>query len=199
MFLVDLRATPGIAVERVPTANGWTLTTLRFDGTRVGPGALLGSPGGGWRQLGAALLEERSGAAWLGWATRNLEALLVHCAGTTDGCVRDALAELTARLFVALRLAERVLALQDTGAPCVAEAAASKVVATELLARIARVGAAALGPAVAVQPGWFGDESLAGWYAYEVVERLHPMLSVGANELQRSTIARAGLGLPADV
>jgi hypothetical protein len=32
--------------------------------------------------------------------------------------------------------------------------------------------------------------------AYETVERLHPTLSVGANEIQRTTIAEAGLGLP---
>ncbi len=195
MFLVDMR-TPGIAVERVPTANGWTLATLRFDGARVGADALLGTAGAGWRQLGAALLEERSGAAWLGWATRNLEALLAQCSGTTDRRVRDALADLTARLFVALRLAERVLALQDTGAPTLVEAAASKVAATELLARIARIGAAVLGPDVAVAAGWFGDASLPGWFGYEVVERLHPLLSVGANEIQRTTIGQAGLGLP---
>ena len=89
-----------------------------------------------------------------------------------------------------------MLALQDTGAPTLVEAAASKVAATELLARIARTGAAVLGPDVALAPGWFGDASLPGWFGYEVVERLHPLLSVGANEIQRTTIGQAGLGLP---
>ena len=195
MFLVDMR-TPGISVERVTMANRWTLGTLRFDRARVHSEALLGERDNGWRQLTGALLGERSGTAWLGWATRNLEALLVHCAGTTDRRLRNALADLVARRFVAVRLAERVLVLQDAGTPPIVEGAMSKVAATELLQRIARVGAAALGPAALGEPGWFGEDPLAAWFAYETVERLHPALSVGANEIQRTTIAQVGLGLP---
>jgi len=71
----------------------------------------------------------------------------------------------------------------------------SKVYATELLQRIARVGAGALGPDALTAPGQFGGP-LHEWIAYEVVERLHPTLSVGANEIQRTTIADVGLGLP---
>ncbi len=196
MFLLDLD-TPGLTVERVPTANRWTLGTIRFDGARVPPGALLGSPGEGWRQMTAALLGERSGTAWLGWATRDLDALLTHCTGTHDRRIRTALADLVTRLFTAMRLAERVLSRQDAGESPLVEAAMSKVAATELLQRIARVGAAIVGPAVTVEPGWFGDP-LPGWFGYEVVERLHPTLSVGANEVQRTTIGQAGLGLPPD-
>jgi hypothetical protein len=55
-----------------------------------------------------------------------------------------------------------------------------------------------LGPDVLIAPGWFGAEPLAGWFAYETVERLHPTLSVGANEIQRTTIAQLGLGLPGE-
>jgi alkylation response protein AidB-like acyl-CoA dehydrogenase len=194
MFLIDL-GTPGITVERVPTANRWTLGTIRFDDAQVPTGALLGVEGDGWRQLTAALLGERSGTAWLGWATRNLEALLAHCAGTADRRVRDALGDLVNRLFVAMRLAERVLACQDAGEAPLVEAAMSKVAATELLQRIARVGAAAVGPGVLTEPGWFGGP-LPEWFSYELVERLHPPLSVGANEIQRTTIGQAGLGLP---
>ena len=54
----------------------------------------------------------------------------------------------------------------------------SKVCVTELLQRIGRVGAATLGPDVLTAPGWFGGP-LPEWFAYEVVERLHPTLSVG--------------------
>jgi len=32
--------------------------------------------------------------------------------------------------------------------------------------------------------------------AWEVLERIHPTISVGANELQRDLIARLALGLP---
>ncbi len=195
MFLIDMR-TPGVTVERVPTANGWTLGTIRFDEAHIDGDALLGERDNGWRQLGAALLSERSGMAWLGWASRNVQALVDAFRGTSDALARDALADLVTRLFVGLRHAERVLALQDAGGAPVVEAAISKVWATELLQRIAFVGDALLGPGSVLEPGWFGDVALASWFAYETVERLHPTLSVGANEIQRTTIAQVGLGLP---
>jgi alkylation response protein AidB-like acyl-CoA dehydrogenase len=195
MFLLDM-TTPGIDVVRHATANRWTLSTIRFDGATVGADTVLGEVDRGWRQLTGALLGERSGTAWLGWATRNVEALLEHCAGTGDRRVRDEIAGLVIGLFAGLRHAERVLALQDAGRAPVVEGAMSKVFATELLQSIAAVGARVLGPGVLTAPGWFGDAALPQWFAYELVERLHPTLSAGANEIQRTTIAQVGLGLP---
>jgi alkylation response protein AidB-like acyl-CoA dehydrogenase len=194
MFLVDM-STAGVEVDRHATANRWTLSTVRFVGAAVGAGAVIGEIGQGWRQLTGALLGERSGTAWLGWATRTLQALLTYCAGTDDRRLRAALGDLVARWFGALRQAERVLALQDAGLPSLVEGAMSKVYATELLQRIARVGAGALGADALTAPGWFGGP-LPEWFAYETIERLHPTLSVGANEIQRTTIANVGLGLP---
>jgi alkylation response protein AidB-like acyl-CoA dehydrogenase len=194
MFLVDM-TTPGIEVTRHPTANRWTLSTVRFAGAAVGPEAVLGQVDQGWKQLTGALLGERSGSAWMGWATRNLEALLAHCEGTRDRVLRDQLADLVTRWFGARQQMARVLARQDAGVAPVVDGAMSKVYATELLQRIARVGARALGADVLTAPGWFGGP-LPEWFAYEQVERLHPTLSVGANEIQRTTIANVGLGLP---
>lgn len=194
MFLVDM-GTPGIATERHATANRWTLSTVRFDGARVRADAVLGEVGNGWRQLSGALLAERSGVAWLGWATRALEALLEHGAGSGDPVLRFELAGLVTHWFAAVGRVERVLALQDAGAAPFAEGAMSKVCVTELLQRIGRVGATMIGPDALTAPGWFGGP-LPEWFAYELVERLHPTLSVGANEIQRTTIADVGLGLP---
>jgi alkylation response protein AidB-like acyl-CoA dehydrogenase len=194
MFLVDM-TTAGAVVDRVATANRWTLGTIRFEGAHVPADAVLGQVGEGWRQLSGALLAERSGVAWLGWATRTLEALLDHSAGTTDGRRRGELADLVARWFVAVHRVERVLALQDAGVASFAEGALSKVTITELLQAIGRVGVNTLGVDALTAPGWFGGP-LPEWFAYEVVERLHPTLSVGANEIQRTTIADVGLGLP---
>ena len=39
----------------------------------------------------------------------------------------------------------------------------------------------------------FGDP--AGRFGYEYLERVHGTISVGANEVQRDTIARLGLGM----
>jgi len=194
MFLVDM-TTAGVEVTRVPTANRWALSTIRFEQAAVTGDSLLGEAGAGWRQLTGALLAERSGVAWLGWATRTLEALLDHCAGTRDRALRDALAALTTHWFGAVGRVERVLALQDAGVASFAEGALSKVCVTELLQDVGRTGAHVLGAEALTGPGWFGGP-LPEWFAYEVVERLHPTLSVGANEIQRATIADVGLGLP---
>jgi alkylation response protein AidB-like acyl-CoA dehydrogenase len=172
--------------------------------TRPGAGppppdsALLGEEGAGWRQLGAALLNERSGMAWLGWARRDLEAILELAAGTGDATVRTAVAGLVTDYWLGCRFAQRVIEAQDAGGAPVVESSIAKVWATELLTRIAAVGARLLGPAALTAPGWFADADPGAWCAYEVVERRHPPLSVGANEVQRSTIAQVGLGLPRD-
>lgn len=188
--------TPGVTSARVRTANGWDLGTVRFDGARVGPEALLGARDQGWRTLTGALIGERSGVAWLGWATRDTEALLSTCAGTRDHILRDELAAIVSELHVAKCIAAQVLAAQDAGESPFVAGAMSKVKATELLQRIARLGARVLGADVLAAPGWFGRPPLGEWFAYETVERLHPTLSVGANEIQRTTIGQVGLGLP---
>jgi hypothetical protein len=77
----------------------------------------------------------------------------------------------------------------------------AKVWATELLQRIARTGTELLGADGVVWAPLFSDTAvdvpLAGRVAWERIERIHPAISVGANELQRDTIARVGLGLGA--
>lgn len=188
--------TPGVTSERVRTANGWDLGTVRFDRARVGPEALLGERDQGWRTLTGALIGERSGVAWLGWATRDTEALLDACRGTRDARVRDELAAVVSELYVAKCIAGRVIAAQDAGQSPLVEGAMSKVKATELLQRVARLGSRVLGAEVLAAPGWFGRLPIGEWFAYETVERLHPTLSVGANEIQRTTIGQVGLGLP---
>ena len=138
--------------------------------------------------------------AHLGWATQLVERLtgLVDAADG-DARAEEAVARLHVDLATGLRLAKVVLDRQDRGQPVLAAAAASKVWATELLARMARVGgellgvdAARWGPLLAPAP----DVPLGGRIAWEAVERIHPAVSVGANEVQRDLIARLALDLP---
>jgi alkylation response protein AidB-like acyl-CoA dehydrogenase len=200
MFVVDLHE-PGVERRRRATANRWTLGELTFDDVLLPPDALLGARDAGWRQLTAALVEERSGMAWLGWATRLLDKLdrWGRDAGRSDALER--LAARRAELAAGYRLSERVLTRQDAGEPATVDAAMAKVWATELLQRIARDALRLLGADGLVWSPLFADAppdvALGGRVAWELIERIHPTISVGANELQRDTIARAGLGLGA--
>jgi alkylation response protein AidB-like acyl-CoA dehydrogenase len=205
MFIVDMRA-EGVVATRRQTANGWTLGEITFDDVKVGPEGLLGALHGGWRQLAGALVEERSAAAHLGWATRVLDELVTwsttigpdRSRPADDVRVRDTLAQLRTELSVGYRLAERVMAEANAGTPGASSAAASKVWATELLQRIAARSIEMVGVEALAWSPLFSDEPpdvpLRGRIAWETLERIHPTISVGANELQRDTIARAEFG-----
>ena len=153
MFLIDMHAA-GVTVERVPTANGWTLGTIRFD--RRASVAMRCSASARQRlaatRRGVAERTLGHGVAGMGEpqraGTRRRVSRNVRRART-----RDALADLVTRLFVGLRHAERVLAIQDAGGAPVVEAAISKVWATELLQRIAFVGDALLGRELGARAG----------------------------------------------
>jgi 3-oxocholest-4-en-26-oyl-CoA dehydrogenase alpha subunit len=205
MFVVALD-TPGVQVRRRTTANGWTLSEIDFDHVVLDQQAVLGTVGQGWRQMTAALVDERSGAAWLGWATRIIGDLGAWVAGRDPGdpATHHAVATVVALhtdLAIGYRLAERVLTAQDEGRPQGADAAASKVWATELLQRTARAALDVVGIEALQWTPLFSDAPpdapLGGRIAWEYLERIHPTISVGANELQRDSIARAafaGLG-----
>jgi alkylation response protein AidB-like acyl-CoA dehydrogenase len=194
MLIVDLHA-DGVTRTRRTTANGWTLSEIEFHDVALPSDALLGELHGGWKQLTAALVEERSGMAWLGWATRVLDEMDAWSDGPSP-----TLAGLRAELAAGYRLAEQVLHLQDAGDDATVASSVAKVWATELLQRIARVSGELLGADGVVWSPLFGSPAsvpLAGRVAWERIERIHPAISVGANELQRDTIARVGLGLGA--
>jgi len=207
MFLLDLRTTPGVTVRRERTANDWTLDTIRFDHARLPATALLGEEGRGFAQMAAALADERSGFFWVGWAEQRVTELLAHtrAVGVDHLAVPAPVARVTlARLWTDVALA-RALALavvdaQTRGDDATVPAAMSKVFVTELLQRIASAGIALLGPAGLLTAPLFGpappDAPLRGRFAYECVERLHPTISVGSNEIQRDLLAHRGLGLP---
>ena len=197
MFLIDLRGR-GIRVERRETMNRWTLGEIHFEGARVPGDTLLGEWNRGWSQMAGALLAERSGMPHLGWATRNLELLCEHARSTalgSRGALRERLAALRCELATGLHFAKRMMWRQDRGEVPVHEASMAKVYATELLQRIAHLGLELLGPEGTLYRGSPGAP-YDGLFAWEAIERIHPTLSVGANELQRDAIARVGLELP---
>jgi len=208
MFLVDL-STPGVSVRRRPTMNGWTLDEVTFDRVRVGPDAVLGARGGAWRQLIASVQAERSGLAYLGFARHVLDLLGAYLRGARrDGAVlaadvlaRDTLAELEIDFDAGLRLAARAVREPGTAAPTPMLASAVKVVATELLQRIAQAATELSGHAGTVHGPLFGGPAIPeaaanGRFAWEYLERVHATIGAGTSELLRDGIAEYGLGLP---
>ena len=205
MFLVEMD-TPGVSVHRTRTANDWTLGDIVFDDARVPPSAVLGTVGRGFAQMAAAIADERSGFFWVGWAQRRLDDLVALVRGDERAtsaehrCARDTVARLWIDVALAHALAQRVVAAQESGQDSTVLASMSKVFVTELLQRIASAGVALLGPRGLVTAPLFGpddpDAAFHGRFAYEVVERLHPTISVGSNQVQRDVIAHRGLGLP---
>ncbi len=198
MFLIEL-ARPGIRVERVATANGWTLGEIHFEGARVPRSALLGERGRGFAQMAAALGAERSGMFYLGWAARSFEALVAWCrergGALPRDVVRSRIAQLGCELEVAERFAKRVVWRQSRGELPPHEAATAKLYATELLQRLAQAGIEILGAEGLLREGAPGAP-LAGHFAREVVERVHATIGAGTSEIQRNAIAQHGLGLP---
>ena len=202
LFLVDMQ-TPGISVERRETMNRWTLSDVCFEDVRVDSSSLLGELNRGWHHMASALASERSQLFHVGWATRDLDELVAFCRETSRGsaplaadpAVRRTLARLRVELGTATRLAKRVVWMQDAGHVVGHEAAIAKLYATELLQRVAHTATTLLGPYGAlVRDSHLAP--LAGRMAYEYVERVHPTISVGSNEIQRNAIATQGLGMP---
>lgn len=193
MFAFELPC-EGVRLSRRVTANEWTLSEIEFADARVPANAVLGEVGRGWPQVTGALADERSGAAHLGWATRLHELLVGHARQhRLDPVLRDQLAQLDVDVATARRFSSHVLAMQDAGLAPIAEASMSKVWVTELLQRLARFGVEMLGPDGLWHEVLFGARAgapLRGRFAYEVIERIHPAVSVGANEIQRDTIGR---------
>lgn len=197
MFLVDM-TTPGVSVTRRETMNGWTLGDIDFADVGVDVDAVLGEVGAGWTQMMTAVAAERSGTFWLGFADHVLELLVAHVAehAADDPIARDTVAHLTVELAAARRLSRRVQAAADD----VVLTAMVKVVATELLQSVAQTATEIAGMSGLVWAPLFGaappGAAAGGRFAFEYLERVHPPISVGANEVQRDTIARHGLRLP---
>jgi alkylation response protein AidB-like acyl-CoA dehydrogenase len=195
MFVVPLDA-PGVLVRRRPTLNGWTLAEITFAGVEVGGDALLGQRDAGWRQMGSALLAERSGFLHLGFASRrhdDLAAWLIESGRIGDDDARRTLARLRVDLEACARLSGRVLDQQDRGEVAPGATAMAKVAVTELLQELATESVRLIGRdgaawAPLLQPD--PRVPLGGRAAWERLDRIRETISVGANELQRTTIAR---------
>jgi alkylation response protein AidB-like acyl-CoA dehydrogenase len=207
MFLVDLHA-PGVGVRRRSTMNGWTLAEIVFDDVHVDRRTLVGEQDRGWPQMLASVEAERGGLFHAGWASLVFDLLVRYCQETErdgrlladDPVVRDQVAALRVDVDAAMRLGLRVLWLKERGESTAVAAAMTKVFVTELLQRLAQASTEIAGHAGSLWAPLFPVDppplaAAGGRFAWEYLERVHPTVSNGGNELQRDVIARLGLGL----
>jgi len=198
MFVVDMRA-PGVSVIPRPTMARYALWDVHFDGVRLPGRALLGERDRGWAQLARAVEAERNATFSLGWCQRSFDDMVAHLAA--DARLDDPLvADTVAQLWLDLRAGWRVsLAVLDPGASRVS-ASIAKVHLTELAQRLAQAATELSGPAGAIEGSAFTSPAPSaaggGRFCFEFLFRVDGPISVGANELHRTAIAQAGLGLP---
>lgn len=190
-FVVPAKAAGLIVESRIDVSAPHPLATLRFENCRVGPDALLGKPGDGFKIAMSTLDVFRStvGAAALGFARRALDEAIafsksrkVFGAALSDmQLTQAALAEAATEIDAAALLIYRAAWTKDSGAPRVTrEASMAKFFATEMAQRV-------VDRAVQLHGG-------QGVVAGAVVERLYREVRAlriyeGATEIQKLVIA----------
>ncbi len=202
-FLVDMDW-PGVKV--VPIINMVDVhhfNTVFFDNVRIPRDRLLGEKNRGWYVATTSLNVERSGIRF----HVPVEALFyelveyVREAKKNGGFdpvkanpyLRHKLADMACRVRTSRLLSYRVAWLQSVSAPPSYEASLSKLVATELAQQVAGLGMEVLG--LYGQVGSGRASQLRG-----KMERLYraqraATLGAGTSEVQRTLIARRGLGM----
>jgi alkylation response protein AidB-like acyl-CoA dehydrogenase len=208
MFLVDMRQS-GVKVIPQRTMVGYDLFEIAFDDVTLPAHALLGTLGGGWRQLAYAVEQERNGIFNLGWCQRLFDEIHafaregdVGSRPIDDPVIADALAQLWVELGVGRRSAMKLVAEELSGTRSSATASIGKVVLTELAQRLAQFGTELAGPEAGVSGTLFGPVTegapARGRFGYEYLFRFDGSIGVGANEVHRTAIAALALGIRAE-
>lgn len=200
IIIVPLDA-PGVSVSPIWTWGDHRTNSTHFDNVRVPRENLIGEVNKGWTYITAALENERGGLGSGGGVRRLLDDLVHQLRQTTidgesladDPVVRTSVADFFAEL-AALELLNYSAALGgENGHFEPVAATMSKVMSTELRAKIATFALSALG----VHGQGAGPTAPAdGWLEYEY--RGAPLWQFvgGANEVMRDVIAQRGAGLP---
>jgi 3-oxocholest-4-en-26-oyl-CoA dehydrogenase alpha subunit len=190
LVIVDKRS-PGVSVRPLPILDGDQLNEVHFDRVEVPVEQRIGPEDGAWQIMGEALADERHIQFPPKRVRRDLEEVVdwAHRRRLDrDPRVRTTLAELAVRVLEVEVLALRVLDAMQKGRGGVAEAAANKVVHTEVCQEIARA---------AVDFG--GPEALLAGERVELLWRqsLWETIGGGTSEVMRGVVAKQALGLGA--
>jgi alkylation response protein AidB-like acyl-CoA dehydrogenase len=190
LFVVPLDA-PGVSVGPLPTLDGDQLNEIYLDAVEVSADCRVGPENGAWKIMAEALADERHIQFPPKRVLRDLEELigfLRERERLDEPEVRRTLGDLAVRVAEAEVHGLRVLDAMLHGRSGVVEAAANKVVHTEVCQEIARAGFALA-----------GAEALADDCRLNTLWRqsLWETIGGGTSEIMRSVIAKQALGLSA--
>ncbi len=200
LFIVPTSA-PGFSYHPIHTMPGVSTFYTFYDDVRVPASALVGDENDGWKLITTQLNFERAALGTLGaleplfektlkWATETM----VDGARVIDQpAVQLGLARVEAQIAAYRLVNLRVNAAMTKGALEMGEASAAKVFGTELTQKVAGELADILGRHGArCGP----DAPLRGALDSAVRAAVLNTFGGGANEIQRTIIAMAGLGMP---
>lgn len=192
-------ASSGVQVQPIVTWGGIRTNAVFFDEVRVPADHLVGQLHGGWRLVTTALDFERVAIGVTGGLRRLYDELVRYVgAAEEDGRplaersdVRHTLADLAARIELARLLNYRAAWMVDQGLVPNAEASMTKVVTTELQARLAGAALDLVGADAAV----LGSSPVVTLAQFMYRQAPYLRFGGGTNEVQRDIIAQRGVGL----
>ncbi len=198
-FLVDAHS-PGITINPLSGIyGGESMCEVFFDNVRVPAANLVGRINEGWSMVLAILEVERAlYMEQIGTARHALEILVAYANEqglSRDTILRHSLAEMAIEIEVARLLNYQTARLLDRGLPAAAEGSMCKIVSTEWAQRWANRAMAVLG-----QYSQLSEDSelaqLAGKIQHWYIRSFGFTIASGTSEIERSVLARQGLGLP---
>jgi alkylation response protein AidB-like acyl-CoA dehydrogenase len=204
MFIVPMN-TPGITMKTSATMYGGTFANVFYDNVRVPAENMVGAEGNGWKVLTGALATERGfiGGGIVLKVAHAFDLLCEYIRATEldgspmrlDPLLRDRIGDLAAEIEAGRQMMVHCAEQVAGGETPPHDAAASKVYSGELMERFGEIALDILGLEGSLSEGSPGA-ILRGRIEQNLRHSLMWVISIGANEIQRSLIAQRGLGLP---
>jgi alkylation response protein AidB-like acyl-CoA dehydrogenase len=186
-------SSPGIAASAHDTIGGGQLGEVEFTDVPAPPDAVVGEVNGGWSVLMGTMDYERVTSEKVGVARWLVEHLEPH---TDTVGQRKALLAIHGELDAARLLGLETLRMLEAGVPASAVASMCKLSIALVMQRLADLAVGILGPgALAEATAPEHERVLRGRVAAFYRAAAAATIAGGASDIQRTVIARRGLGL----
>lgn len=187
-FVIDLKA-PGITIRPIKDLSGAEeFNEVTFEDVAVDDDALVGTPGGGWKQVVAELAFERSGPERYLSSYQLLYQMIDRAAESPEAAAQ--IGRQVARLVTLRQMSVAVAGMLDRGEDTGLQAAVVKDLGVTFEQQLPHIAV----PLMSLEPAIGGGDDLAEVMA--LLTQIAPSFSLrgGTREIMRGIIAR-GLGL----